>query len=68
LVILSFVLYGLILFLPFFPLSTSQKIAVAPLLALLGELAFWPGGVLLGREVVARYKAYLNPCNWFAKP
>jgi len=67
LVVLSFVLYGLIPLLPFLPISTSQKIATAPLLALLGELAFWPGGVLLGREVIARYKVCLNPCTWFVK-
>lgn len=67
LIVLSFVFYGLIPVLPFLPFSTSTKIAAAPVLALLGELVFWPGGILLGKEVVARYKAYLNPCNWFLK-
>jgi hypothetical protein len=67
LVVMSFVFYGLIPVLPFLPFSTSMKIAAAPLLALLGELVFWPGGFLLGREVVDRYKSYLNPCNWFVK-
>ncbi len=67
LVLMSFVFYGLIPVLPFLPLSTSTKVTAAPVLALLGELVFWPGGILLGKEVVARYKSYLNPCNWFVK-
>ena len=67
LVVLSFVFYGLILVVPLLPLSTSAKVAAVPILAVLGEVAFWPGGILLGKEVVARYKAYLNPRNWFSK-
>lgn len=67
LVVMSFVFYGLIPVLPFLPLASSVKLASAPILALLGELVFWPGGILLGREVVDRYKRYLNPCNWFLK-
>lgn len=66
LIVLSFVFYGLIPLLPFLPLNTSTKVAAAPILALLGELVFWPGGALLGREVVEKYKARLNPCNWFS--
>ena len=67
LVVMSFVFYGLIPVLPFLPLSASVKLAAVPILALLGELVFWPGGILLGKEVVARYKSYLNPCNWRLK-
>jgi len=67
LVVMSFVFYGLIPVLPFLPLAPSTKIAAVPILALLGELVFWPRGILLGREVVGRYKACLNPCNWFLK-
>ena len=63
LVAMSFVFYGLIPVLPFLPLAPSVKIAAAPILALLGELVFWPGGILLGKEVVARNKSYLNPCK-----
>lgn len=63
LVVLSFVLYGLIFVLPFLPLSGPAKLAAVPVLALLGELTFWPGGALLGKDIVTRYKRYLNPCN-----
>jgi hypothetical protein len=61
LLVLSFVFYGLILLVPFLPLGTTAKVAAAPVLALLGELAFWPGSLLVGKEIVARYKAYLDP-------
>jgi len=67
LVAMSFVFYGLIPVLPFLQLAPSVKIAAAPILVLLGELVFWPGGLLLGKEAVTRYKSYLNPCNWFVK-
>ena len=67
LVILSFLFYGSILLIPILPLHTTQKVAVAPILALIGELAFWIGGVLLGKEVVSRYRSFFNPRNWFSK-
>lgn len=67
LVVLSLIFYGLIPLLPFFPLTASQKIAAIPALAVFGESAFWIGGVLLGKEVVSRYRQYLNPRKWFVK-
>lgn len=66
LVALSFVLYGMILLLPFVPLATSLKLSAAPVLAVLGELAFWSGSVFLGKEIILRYKRYLDPRNWCA--
>jgi NADP-dependent 3-hydroxy acid dehydrogenase YdfG len=68
LVVISTLLYGGLLLLPFLSLPTATKLAVTPLLILFGEATFWIGGALLGKEVVARYKQYLNPCNWFCKP
>lgn len=68
LVLISTLLYGGLLLLPFLSIPTATKLAATPLLILFGEATFWVGGALLGREVVARYKQYLNPCNWFCKP
>lgn len=65
LVVLSFVLYGGILLVPFLPLSTGGKIAVSSGLAVTGELSFWIGGIILGREIIARYRNKLNPLRWF---
>lgn len=64
LVVLSFVAYGFLLAVPFLPIPASQKLLVSPFLVGLGEVTFWVGGVLLGREVIDRFKHFLNPCNW----
>lgn len=67
LVILSCVAYGLLILVPFLPLSTTSKLLLSPLLVGAGEATFWVGGALLGKEIVARFKRYLNPCNWCAR-
>lgn len=67
LVALSFLLYGGALLVPLLPLSAGAKIATASSLAVAGEISFWAGGLILGREIVARYKKYLNPLGWFRR-
>ena len=67
LVILSFILYGFILLVPFIPYSTSIKVTISSVLAILGEISFWVGGIILGKEVIARYKKYISPFSWFKK-
>jgi hypothetical protein len=64
LVVLSFLLYGCLLFVPSAPLSTSGKVALSSLLVISGEASFWIGGFILGRDVVARWRGALNPCRW----
>lgn len=67
LVAASFVLYGGILIVPFTPFSGNTKIVMGSTLAVLGEVFFWIGGIILGKEFVARYKKYLNPFHWLKK-
>lgn len=67
LVAASFLLYGGVLLVPFTSLSTGTKIAVGTALAVSGEVSFWVGGFILGKEVIKKYKRYLNPLNWFKK-
>lgn len=62
--ILSFTLYGSLLLLPFLPIDTVMKAAAVPVLIVLAEVAFWIGGILLGKEVVARYRHVFNPRYW----
>lgn len=64
---LSFLLYCGVYILPFVPLTIQIKLAAAPVFILLGEIAFWVGGVILGKEVVEKYKHQLNPINWFRR-
>ena len=65
LIVLSVMLYGAILLLPFLSLPGKARLGAAPILVILGEVAFWGGGALLGAEVVARYRRWLNPRHWF---
>jgi len=67
LVAASFVLYGGILIVPFTPFSGNAKIIMGSTLAVLGEISFWIGGIILGKEFVSRYKKYLNPFHWLKK-
>ena len=50
---------------PFLDLSTAQKIGYATGLAIFSEITFWIGGFILGREFIRKYRAKLNPMNWF---
>ena len=67
LVVLSTLIFGGLLLLPFAPLSAAARLALAPLLVVAGEAAFWIGGVLLGKEVVTRHRKYLDPRTWFGR-
>ncbi|MBM3127000.1 MAG: SDR family NAD(P)-dependent oxidoreductase [Chloroflexi bacterium] len=64
LIALSFLLYGGLLALPFLPIATQDKLTLSPILIILGETSFWVGGFIVGKEVIARYKQYLDPCYW----
>ncbi|MDP3914405.1 MAG: transporter suffix domain-containing protein, partial [Bacteroidota bacterium] len=50
---------------PFTDLESSTKITLSTVLFVVGEVAFWVGGILLGKELFTKYKAYMNPKSWF---
>ncbi len=66
-IILSVIVWGLILLLPNFNLTKTQNISIITALVILGELLFWGGSVLVGKELFQKYKTKLNPKNWFMK-
>ncbi|MBK1987339.1 transporter suffix domain-containing protein [Sphaerospermopsis aphanizomenoides BCCUSP55] len=45
---------------PFLPISVAQKALLVPALLVFAEVIFWLGALLLGKEVVQRYRRYLN--------
>jgi formate hydrogenlyase subunit 4 len=49
---------------PFLALENSAKITLSTVLFVIGEIAFWVGGILLGKELFTKYKTYMNPKNW----
>jgi hypothetical protein len=67
LIVFSCLAYGVLLSLPLLSLAGRVKLALAPVLVVLGEVAFWIGGVLLGKELVMRFRSFLNPCRWIGK-
>lgn len=66
LVVLSFVLYGLIAAVPFLPIPLSKKTLLVPLLVGSGEITWWVGVAIVGKQVVTKYRKYLNACTWFS--
>jgi hypothetical protein len=67
LIVLSTLLFASLLVFPFLEIAGKTKITLSTIAVILGEIAFWTGGILLGKELFGKYKAYLNPANWFKK-
>lgn len=53
---------------PFSNFDTKTKVTISTVLLVIGEVLFWGGGLLVGKEIFTKYKAYFNPKNWFKKP
>lgn len=49
---------------PFTPFSTTVKAGVITGAIVFAEVMFWAGALLVGKEVAAKYKGYLNLKNW----
>jgi hypothetical protein len=50
---------------PFLKMGNNTKITISTILLVIGEITFWTGGILLGKELFTKYKSYMNPKNWF---
>ena len=49
---------------PFLNLEKGAKIIISTVLLVAGEIVFWSGGLLVGKELFTKYKSYFNPKNW----
>jgi len=67
LVVVPGVLYAALLGVPFLPLGTGAKIWVSAGLVVAAEGTFVISALLLGKEVVSRYRRSLDPRAWFRK-
>jgi hypothetical protein len=67
LIILSTLFFLSLLGVPFLDVENKRRLTISTILVVLGEVSFWVGGLLLGKELINKYKAYLNPKNWFRK-
>ncbi|RKD96871.1 transporter suffix domain-containing protein [Marinifilum flexuosum] len=52
---------------PFMELEAKTKITLSTVSLIIGEVLFWSGGILVGKELLKKYKSYFNPKNWFKK-
>jgi hypothetical protein len=64
-IIISSILFLLLFAIPFLKIPTAYKIGIAAIELIVAEVLFWIGGFLVGKELFAKYKKYLNPKNWF---
>ncbi|MFJ8524902.1 transporter suffix domain-containing protein [Bacillus cereus] len=67
LLVIYVLLWASAIIIPFTSLSTQIKAIVIPGCIVIGEILFLIGAVFVGKEVVAKYKKYLNPKNWRRK-
>ena len=67
LMVFSGVFFGLMLLVPFLPIENKLKIFWSSASFIAMEVVFWAGGLLVGKELFTKYKAQLNPANWFKK-
>ena len=67
LMLVSFVPFLSIPAVPFLHVAAGVKVTLTTILVVTGEVLFWGGGLLAGKELVTKYKAYLNPKNWFRR-
>ena len=65
--VLSFVMYSLALLLPVFNFAPGTKAVLFIVFVVIAEVSFVVSAVLLGKEIVKKYRRYLNPLNWFRK-
>lgn len=52
---------------PFLEMEAKTKITISTVSLIIGEGLFWVGGILVGKELFVKYKAYFNPKSWFRK-
>ncbi len=67
LMIICAIVYSLALVIPLLKVPTYVKLTFVPIGIVIGEIAFWGGAFFLGKELVKKYKSYLNPLRWFGK-
>lgn len=65
LIALSILLYAGLLAIPLLGLAAGASAGVATGLIVAGEATFWIGGLLVGAQVVARFRRWLNPRVWW---
>ncbi len=48
-------------------MDAKTKITISTVSLVVGEVLFWVGGILVGKELFSKYRSFLNPKKWFKK-
>lgn len=64
LIVVSLLSWLIPLIAPFTPYSTKVKAGIITGAIVFAEVVFWIGVLLVGKEVAAKFRGYLNPKNW----
>ena len=64
LIIFSVLVFLLLFTIPFLSLELKLKLALTPILLVAGEVMFWMGIVLIGKDVYQTFKAKLKAGAW----
>ncbi|MBW4581074.1 MAG: transporter suffix domain-containing protein [Tildeniella nuda ZEHNDER 1965/U140] len=67
LIVFSCLMWLAIVAIPLMPVTLAQKAVLVPGLLILGEIFFWIGALLAGKEVAQRYRHWLNPRHLWAR-
>ncbi len=62
---LSIIMFLFIFITPFIPIENKYKIVTGSISFIGGEICFWIGVALIGKELFNKHKSKLNPKNWF---
>jgi len=65
--VFSWLMTPLIILTQFLHLEAKVKVAITTVLIIIGNVTFYGGGFLIGKELFARYKTSLNPRKWFIR-
>jgi len=61
---ISILVFFMLFALPFVSLDLKTKLAITPILLVVGEVMFWLGIVLIGKDVYLKFKAGLKSARW----
>jgi cytochrome c biogenesis protein CcdA len=67
LLIISVIIFFALFVMPFISMGTKIKITISTVLIIAGEVLFWTGTLLIGKEVWNKYKSYIKSGDWLNK-
>lgn len=66
-ILISVILFLILPVIPMLNIDGNLKVKIGTIVFILAEVLFYTGGFLVGKELFHKYKAYMNPKNWFKK-